>query len=251
MTKRVLAGVVAGAVVLVAGAAAVVVPKITGDDQSSVIEAEGQNLLPSETLEDWVTYSDHVAVVKLASTRDIPASDEEVKAGEGYIPRATTYEITSVLWSRKGAREAPSTIETDIDGWSFKEGTKTPVKLKGQPLLDKIGNVYVMPIVYLEKTASVGVAGWSNLSPDSILPFEDDVVGRGDSIIGDDGRTKAVDQLWGQSRQDLTSTLSEQRPDPAAEPFMSDPPDVRYNRAFEASNPPGEPSDGEKVDENN
>jgi hypothetical protein len=196
-----------------------------------LIVAHADQLLPSETATDWVTYSDHLVVATMTGERKLAASAEEQRAGEGFIPRVVTLRVDEVLWSRPGARTAPKTVDMDLDGWRFKGDKLTPVRLEGEPMLTA-GSQYVLPLTYLDVTKTVTVAGWSALSMNSILPYKDGVIGKGDIVAGYAGPTEpstAVrDSAWQKPLTSLVSTLRSAQPDPNAAEAMTLPPDQRY-----------------------
>jgi hypothetical protein len=196
-----------------------------------LIIAKSDQLLPSESLTDWDSFADHLAVVTLTSERKLPPTPEEIAAGEGYIPRVITLRIDSVLWSRDQAPAAPAAFEIDLDGWSFQGATLTPIRLEGEPMMN-VGSQYVMPIVYLQQSKVVQVPGWSPLAPDSIIPYQSDVLGRGDVVPGNKttaGTPRA--QFDGKSAGDLGAALENTAPYPAAAGSMSLPPDERARLA--------------------
>lgn len=198
-----------------------------------VVTAQGLDRLPSATLTDWVTYADHVAIVRFDSSRAIAPTQEELDAGEGFIPRATTFSVVRVLWSRKDAPPAPTTLELGIDGWTFEGDNKRPLRVEGQPAIDKLGTEYLMPISYLRKDETTLADFWAYLSVSSILPVADGLVAHVTSAAGEvvPAATKAVAGL---PLAKVTALLNAQRPDPFAAPFASDPPTTRFNRADEA-----------------
>jgi hypothetical protein len=99
-----------------------------------------------------------------------------------------------------------------------------------------VGRQYVLPIVHLSRTKRVSVAGWCVLSPDSIFPYRDGVLGRGDVIpsLRAQGRSTPTDaraSFYGRSPARLVAALTATRPDPAASAAMNLPPDERFRRA--------------------
>jgi len=209
-----------------------------------VIVADGDNLLPSGTATDWVTYGDHLAVITVTGERALAAPAEEQAAGEGFISRVVSVHVDKLLWSRPGAPAAPTVMDWDLDGWTCQGDVKTPLRLDGEPLLP-VGNTYVVPITYLSVTATVSAAGWSPLSVDSILPYGNETLGTGDTITGgysgpasDPTRETAVrDDTWGEPASALVAELNATAPDPAAAAYMSQPPDVRYQSSRPTDDP--------------
>ena len=201
----------------------------------SVIVAQSDQLLPSRSLTDVVTYSDHVVRATVVDEAELPMTAEETAAGEGMAPRVITLRIDSVLWSRANAPAAPSSFRTDLDGWSVKQGHKTPLRLEGEPMMT-VGKQYVLPIVYMSKTAKVSVPGWATLSPDSIFPVQNGVLGAGDTIPGEIAASRRqADRLRGPffdgDVSKFVAAVKSTRPDPAVAGVMNLPPDVRVQHS--------------------
>jgi hypothetical protein len=236
----------------------------------SVIRADADALLPSTTATDWVTYGDHLVEATVTSEQALPASDEEIAASEGFIPRVIAIHIDKVLWSRTGAPAAPADFDTQLDGWDFHGDERTPVRLEGEPMM-AVGDTVVMPITHLDQTATVDTAGWAPLSADSILPYDGSVLGgtgpdpgatasaspsTGPTSSGvaphgtaDDPVTSPTDdptddptdggtppvtlagQVAGGPLATLVNDLDTATPDPAASPTSSLPPDERFAAA--------------------
>ncbi|WP_405899258.1 hypothetical protein OG242_18665 [Streptomyces sp. NBC_00727] len=220
----------------------VLVVQADGDDHksahSSVIISHGDQLLPSGTLTDWTTYGDHLVVVTVTGQRELAPTSEETEAGEGYIPRVISLRIDKVLWSRKDASNAPSAFETELDGWQFHGDQRNAVRLDGEPMLE-VGKQYVLPILYFTKTETVQNAGWSTLSPDSIFPYQEGILGKGDVIPslqqaeGDAKPTDARGPFFGKQSAELVAALKSTPPDPAAADAMKLPPDERAKHAHD------------------
>ncbi|WP_405760534.1 hypothetical protein OG234_19750 [Streptomyces sp. NBC_01420] len=240
MRSKVLAAA-AGSVVVVGALVTLLVVQADGDDQksarSSVIISHGDQLLPSDTLTDWATYGDHLVVATVTDQRELAPTKEETEAGEGYIPRVITLRIDKVLWSRNEAPNAPSTFETEIDGWQFHGDRRNAVRMEGEPMME-VGKQYVLPVLYFTKTKTVLNAGWSTLSPNSIIPYQEGILGKGDVIPSAqqaDGDTKPADvrgSFSGKEPAELVSALKSTPPDPAAADAMKLPPDERAKRAY-------------------
>jgi hypothetical protein len=226
--------------VLITGAAVATLALRDGGAQArsprpAVLVSSGDQLLPSETLTDWVTYGDHLVLATVAGERELAPTAEESEAGEGFVPRVIELRIDRVLWSREGAPAAPASFETDLDGWQFHGTKRTPVRLRGEPMMS-VGRQYVLPIVHLDRTKRVSVAGWCALSPDSIFPYRDGVLGRGDVIpsLRAQGRSTPTDArgpFYGERPARLVAALTATPPDPAASAAMHRPPDERFRYA--------------------
>lgn len=206
---------------------------VAATSSATPLTAEGLNLLPSETLRDWVTYGDHVVVAKLTSTRDLDTSDEEKKAGEGYIPRQVSFDVRRVVWSREGAPDAPDRVALGLDGSVFDATSTAPLRMEGQPALDKVGTEYVMVLTKLRASAYTSVPGWVALSPDSIVPISPSdpttvTAGAGQRV------SSAVSAVQGRTVDRVASLLAHTEADPFAVPYMAEPPDERAQLAIRA-----------------
>src|SRR4051812_23307467 len=174
MRLKIMAGSIAAIAVAAASialGALIARPSTTHPPAPKLIIAQSDQLLPSESLADWRSFADHLALVTITSERKLPPTAEEIAADEGYIPRVVALRIDSILWSRPHAPAAPAEFQIDLDGWSFHGTTLTPLRLEGEPMMT-VGKQYVMPIVRLVPSERVQIAGWSPLSPDSIIPYE-------------------------------------------------------------------------------
>lgn len=233
------------AMTLVAGiSAGLVASNLTSDEATpaqrastptvKTLTAHALDWLPNGTLTDWVTYADHVAVVRFDSSRAIAPSQAERDAGEGFIPRATSFSVVDVIWTREGAPPPPKTLEFGIDGWSFEGDRKLPLKTEGQPAIDKLGTEYLMPISYIRKDGTALKDFWTYLSAGSILPVFDEVVANVDQSESGAPVSAATKAMAGHKLAEISSILEAQPADPFAAPFANDPPTTRFNKAYEA-----------------
>jgi hypothetical protein len=228
---------VAGAAVVVGALTTVVVVQGNGPDRPSVIVSHGDQLLPSDTLTDWTTYGDHFVIATVTDQRELAPTSEETKAGEGYIPRVINLRIDKVLWSREDAPKAPSSFETDLDGWQFHGDQRTPVRFQGEPMM-KVGKQYALPILYFSKTKKVENAGWAVLSPDTIFPYQGGILGKGDVIPSLQAKdaakpTDVRGRFFNKKPAQLVAALESTPPDPAAAGAMKLPPDQRSKQAHQ------------------
>src|SRR3954469_6577292 len=226
MRLRILAGSIAAIAVSVALGVLVSNQGSTHPRAPRLIIAQSDQLLPSESLADWRSFADHLALVTITSERRLAPTAQEVAANEGYVPRVISLRIDSLLWSRQRAPPAPGAFESDLDGWSFQGSTLTPIRLEGEPMMT-VGKQYVMPIVYLQASPNVQVPGWSPLAPDSIIPVAGGVLGQGDVTPGGPGVGTPRAQFDGNSAASLTSALKSAAPYSAVANEMDLPPDER------------------------
>ncbi|MFE9171126.1 hypothetical protein ACFYNZ_16640 [Streptomyces kebangsaanensis] len=141
---------------------------------SEVVLAQADDVLPSVTSTDWVTYADRVVVVRPTSDREIPATEEENEAGEGYIGRSATLAVDKVLWSRSGAPAVPRSLTLDVAGWAFKDDQRQEFAVHDTPRLET-GHTYIVALARLDDGT------WSILGSGASLPYDGGVIGNGES----------------------------------------------------------------------
>ncbi|MFF8830740.1 hypothetical protein [Streptomyces sp. NPDC015131] len=213
----------------------------------SKIMGHAKESLPSHTPEDWVSYGDHVAVVRVTSETAAPASAEEQEAGEGYLSRDVTMEVTDVLWSRAQAPALPGTVTTTVDGWSFKGDVRTPIAREGAARLEP-GHSYVIAL------ARFGNGEWSRIGTGAAMPYDSAKVGKGElegdvidvaafrATASEEAASIAdptVEELTaGKSAQAVTQVLATAEPDPVAEDHFDLDPVARYAKAEGAGKAP-------------
>ncbi|MEO3765040.1 hypothetical protein [Streptomyces sp. B5E4] len=103
------------------------------DGTRDIIVAHGKGRLPNHSVSDWVRYADDVVVVTATAEKELPANEDEVELGAGYIPREVALEVEDTVWSRSGtARPAPEAgFAWPAAGWTFDEDGKAPMAMEG------------------------------------------------------------------------------------------------------------------------
>lgn len=207
----------------------------------SVLLADGDDRLPSGTAADWVTYADHVVVVKVTSERTLPPNRTETERGEGMIGRKVGLQVQKVLWSRKGAAQpAPTSWEYNAAGWAFANGKledRTKVALHDRPRMET-GHQYVIALAWDGPRCSPDEAPeagrWMGLGEGSELPFDGGVIGAGENEGAvqtvAEARTTAAeagavadleDQLAGKTAAELVTRLKSATPEVKQLPFKT------------------------------
>lgn len=198
----------------------------------TIMVASGSGTFPSQTATDWVTYADHVVVARAVRQSIGEPSKEELEAGKGTIPRQMTYQVQEVIWSTaRPDRPAPSTFEFSVWGSSFRNGNTgdlVPIASADSPR-SELGRTYVIALVSDEARCSPGdtkiPAQWTTLGTDSILPFDDGIIGNGENggriqtaeqasaeTPPDDPNYNFEDQLAGKQKADLRTALDAAKP---------------------------------------
>lgn len=218
-------------------------PRTTPSPVAVAGSVEGQSLFPYETLEDWVSYCDLVVPALATSIRrEEPTSDERT-AGEGLAVRFVTLDLAEALWAAPRARPWPKSLDVPSGGWVF--GVDRPERrLRVADSVDYwVGHQYLLPLTYDE---SVGLP-WQPIYASAVLPFDDNVVGRGEPLLDADGkpidgsRSKipARSRLWGMAMDQVRELLASTRPNPIAEKYSELPPLQRYSKVQEAARQSG------------
>ncbi|MDX3103535.1 hypothetical protein ACIBO5_60060 [Nonomuraea angiospora] len=228
--KSLLAGAAAVGVV---GAGAYFSAVSAGSGGDEVTIAHGDSILPSVLPVDWVSYADHVAEVKLLSEQEIPPSAEEVQAGEGYIGRSGTLAIQRVLWSREGSVPLPSSVTMELAGWQFSGSERGRIAPEDSSRIES-GHTYLMALSHYS-------TGWGPLGPGGTLPYDEGVIGQGESqgaartldaaraaAAEDDGSVAA--RVVGQPADALSALLRATAPDPKAAEYRDLPADERFEK---------------------
>jgi hypothetical protein len=189
-------------------------------------------VLPSETLSDWTSYSDYVVdAVATQVTRGRP-SNAEIQAKEGLAVRFVTLKVAGVLWSAPKAHARPDSLLVPDGGWLFKEGQSERQLLIPDSVHFEVGHHYLMPIFYDESFSPA----WQGLYSSAFLPFDNGVVGQGETIYGND--QKPIDAtrdaresrrtLWGKDATGIAASLASAKPDKIALAHADLPPTARY-----------------------
>jgi hypothetical protein len=168
--------------------------------------AQGSTLFPNESLQDWVTYADHVAVYTVVAEREMPLDAEEKESGEGYAGKLVTLRIDRTLWSAEAAPALPERIEMQAVGWLYRNGQREPTTARDSPSVS-VGNRCLAPLAQVE--FDVGPEWWP-LTPAAQLPLEGSHVGRAGWV------SPHGEALAGESVDEIEARIKRQPPDPAS-----------------------------------
>lgn len=172
----------------------------SGSDPGSpdIIIGEGQDAYPTITASDWVTYADHVFVVTPSHITETTPGQAAIDAGEGTIGRTITLKVEEVLWSSDSpAKAAPELLDVTTIGWEFTDGdtnNRREMALDDQPRVEP-GHTYIAAMKWTPAWCEPGdsdyiPANWSGLGSDSIIPYDDGMIGNGEH----EGTTRTADQ---------------------------------------------------------
>jgi hypothetical protein len=211
-----------------------------GSSSSAPVSGGGSELFPAETLSDWVSYADHVAVFSVASAQPIPPDPADVEHGGGLQGRDVTLRIERILWTADGAPALPEEIHMQALGWVLQEGgERREAVTPDAPRVD-VGERYVAPLARVR--AGTGELEWWPLSIGAQLPVSDGEVKRPND---DAWRSPILDALAGTTLAQLESLVHRRAPDPLAAKYMHLRPQERVAAVgMERAKAQGVPSDG-------
>ncbi|HEY9477227.1 MAG TPA: hypothetical protein VIQ26_02235 [Microbacteriaceae bacterium] len=235
------------AVLVAASLTAVVVHR----DAGHVITGAGADFaLPGSTLSDWVSYADYVVEAVATEATMLPPTEQDLQ--QGLSIRMVSMTVDSVVWrSASPTHEPPSTFSMDFGGWTHHKGQPVvPFRMADAVKLE-IGHTYLLPLVY-----GVTSSGWEALGPYAILPFDSQVVGHGETILGASGFPSdpmsepgsARAELWNRGLSQAKAVIESAKPDRIAAQYAELSPVERYHKVLEEKhrlNPPT-PGPGEK-----
>lgn len=177
-----------------------------GSTGSLPVQGSAAERFPADTLRDWVSYADHVAVFEVVSQREIPPTQEEIERGEGLVGRAVTLRIERTLWSAEHAPALPTEVHMTALGWVMQNGETRPMAAANATRV-AVGQRYVAPLVRVEDGAD-GPEWWP-LGIGAQLPLDGDRV----EPVTDGPAQRA---LAGRDVAAVRSALDDQAPDPEA-----------------------------------
>jgi hypothetical protein len=198
------------------------------NETSGPVLTDTLELLPSATLTDWATYGDVLAQVTIHNTVVLPASDGDTE--QAYLPRGMVLDVDKILWRRASsdASALPAQLHVQLDGWTGAH--RRPIQPSTEPHM-AVGHSYLVLLTHLVPSKHVLVEQWAPTGLKAIIPFQSGVLNVSDQAPGNESRTDLRAEMTGRSAEELTSALASTPVDPKAAPYMSLPPDERYQLA--------------------
>ncbi|MEV4350411.1 hypothetical protein AB0J83_38640 [Actinoplanes sp. NPDC049596] len=161
-----------------------------------VVLGDGRDRTASSSVQDWVTYADHVLVVTVTAESRVEPSKKEIERGEGMIGRNAQLTVDKVLWSAPDAPQAaPKALKMAVAGWVFDNHGNRAGDVKfamgGASRLEK-GHSYVKAVEWVDDPCSAdpNVGTWEGLGSGDTIPYDAGVVGAGEF----EGRVQSLDQ---------------------------------------------------------
>jgi hypothetical protein len=144
----------------------------SGSAPQAPVGGSGSELFPGSTLRDWVSYADHIAVLRVVDERALPLGAEEKASGEGLAGREVVLHVERRLWSAENAPPLPDEIRMTGLGWVLHDGKRHPVQSADAPRVMP-GERYLAPLALVEFDAG---PEWWPLTAGAQMPVEGGVV---------------------------------------------------------------------------
>lgn len=184
--------------------------------------------LPTDTLTDWVSYSDQLSVVEVTaehrgeSSRPEPGSDEAP-----WVGRRVDLRVVETPWRRAEAPAAPDTLTVQVDPWVLRKGRLEQFRVTDGPWVE-VGQRYLMGLVRLDE------GEWGPF-PRSTMPLSADGV-----VVATCPNHTTLARFTGMTPNDAGAVLAQTPADPVARANVTRPPVERWQRAA-AARPAGPP----------
>lgn len=171
------------------------------DPDQTVSRGEGSNIVPFTTLEDVVSFADHVSVLRIEDERPIDPLPQESPEGAPTVGRELTVTVETHLWTRAGSDRRVTRVFTPA-GWVRSDGELTPLAIGDAPRM-QVGERYVVALIFYE-------GRWTLQNTDAVLPLE------GNSIQVSDTAPPPAAQLAGSTPEGVARQLDQTEPAPLA-----------------------------------
>lgn len=176
--------------------------------------------MSDETLEDWVSYSDHIVIADVTDEKRLGLDNEEDRRnGEGLVGRQLTIEIIDSLYRRTGSLELPPVVSFGHTGWRLKDGKEIPMGVMGATRME-VGHRYLIPLTYWLRQEG----GWGFMTSTGSIEIVDGRI----ETIGGEGRPAAL-AIGGLTPDEARDVFAKVEPHPAAAAHPDLPADERYD----------------------
>lgn len=175
-----------------------------------------QKIYVLDDLQDWVSYTDHVSVVRITGEERGEVQGPGAPK-EGWLETTWIASVETVLWRSAGAK-VPTEIRFHGEGYAVHDGDLHPFAEEGAPVV-KVGGTYVVALSTLDGE----LVPWTG---DSVQLLED---GRVNAPA--DGTTGS-ELIAGMTPSEIASRLAGLTPAPEAVAYM----EVESGRRYVAAN---------------
>jgi hypothetical protein len=184
--------------------------------------------LPTDTLTDWVSYSDQLSVVEVtAEHRGEPSRPEPGSDEAPWVGRRVDLQVLETPWRRAEAPTAPDTLTVQVDPWRVRKGRLRQFRVSDGPWVE-VGQRYLMGLVRLDEGDWGPYAG-------STMPLSPAGV-----VVATCQDHTTLARFTGLTPDDAAAVLAKTPIDPIASANSTLPPIQRWQRAA-AARPAGPP----------
>ncbi|MCW2805785.1 MAG: hypothetical protein JWN06_4002 [Propionibacteriaceae bacterium] len=195
------------------------------------ITQSASTVVPTESLQDLVTYGDVLVKFNVMKETEIPAADDEVKRGEGTTTRqVVASQDGEALWTRPSRKEPgadpPSPWVISDGGWFFTKNERVPLGVEGRaPLV--VGKHYLAVRTFSSLGGDTN-SEWFSLA---YIPLQGDRV-QFDPQFVEDGDSSYARALQGLTVLEAANLLENSAVDPEVAPYMDLDAAKRYQKKF-------------------
>ena len=211
----------------------------SGDERSGghVVVGQASAPFPYETLEDWKSYADHVAVFTVMDEEEVPFKPaDDASKTEGSIQRKLTLRIDETVWSAADAPALPAQIKMNAPGWVLHDGKRSVLRISGVPRV-RPGERYLAPLVRVE---TITPPRWWPLYAGAQLLVE-----HGRIAPNAQADPSLRTELAGQTVEQVAAAVERQAPDPVAFEHRAKRPYDRF-QTVKRQKGRGVPAEGER-----
>lgn len=202
----------------------------SNDGGDSPVQVSASSIVPLDSLQDWVTYGDYFAEMKVISERRVVPTTEQREAGEGVVGRIIKVQVSNITWQRPSLQRnlaIPHEFETGGGFWVFKGDKEFQTEIEGRPWLS-VGDSFYALFAYVDpelhtnpkKPASTVDPKWGPLL---YLPLAGGKIPKLEAHEGESALAAVSDK----TPQEIGSLLSDTDPDPKAAAYMDEDPALR------------------------
>jgi len=162
---------------------------------------------PASTVEDLVSYTDHLVRIHIERESELPMSAAEIADGYGMVIRQVTYSVVDDVWSADGAPALPRQGTLGGNGWIQDGDQRTAFKQDADPWF-VVGHDYLVAFqLWNPAEAGLDVSDsnprWRVVSPEATAAYDGGVVGQGEPLHTSAQRPYLRARLAGLTRTQL------------------------------------------------
>lgn len=195
--------------------------------ESEVVVGSGDARYPYDTVSDWKSYADAVAVVTVESVKVMPLDAEDAKFGSGLQERRITVSVDELLWKYPKAPSPGKSIQFVGLPYVVRDGKVLESRMGIAPWMN-VGEQFLVPL--LRPTGE----DWIPINVEAAIAVEAGSV----SAANNDSGPPFMARLAGLSLDAASKAISAAAADPVAESNRQLGPDERYLAVVAATDLP-------------